>query len=152
MEAWGHVESVAKHESRSSSVVTSILRGERDECSSRLMVVCKICATRPEVLRRIGCTNSLQEPFSSFRLLLVKQKFHSLYVLFDRAALRRFVQRLVLLFDVMLIIVVDVDICSLNISETCDALVSAHDLECHTMHTFELSLQRLTDIVSNLQR
>jgi hypothetical protein len=56
-------------------------------------------------------------------LLLLREEIQSLNALLDCTALSNFVQRLVLLMDVVVVFVVDVHISALNISKTCKQLV-----------------------------
>jgi hypothetical protein len=57
----------------------------------------------------------------------------------------------VLLLDIVLIFIVDVDVGTFNISQTWKQLARQNNRTWRDEYTFELSLQCLTDVVSDLE-
>jgi hypothetical protein len=72
--------------------------------------------------------------------LLLSEEVQSLDALPDSTLLSNFVERLVLLFDVVLIFIVNVHISALNISKACKQLESLLPKVETIEHTFKLSL------------
>ena len=85
-------------------------------------------------------------------VLLLEEELEGLDALLDRSALCDFIEGLVLLLDIVFVLVVNMNVCTLYICKTFLLLDYDQNTLMWCQLTLKLALQGLADVVSDLQR